>query len=200
MTKVQLLFFTCLALAAWTLHADPTNSPAPPTATRPATWAVKLDWPHLSNLYQVSTNLYRGARPTPEGIAELKARGIKTIIDLRESQSDHPTAVGTDLKVERIPMVPWSVNDGEVARFLKIVADTNNLPVFVHCERGADRTGMMCAMYRVAVCGWTKDEAIKEMTEGGFHFSQLWQNIIRYVHGANVEKLKHAASIEETKQ
>lgn len=193
-----LLLFTHVAFTALSLHAGPTNSAAPSSAaaTRPANWAVKLDWPHLSNLYQVSSNLYRGAQPTADGIAELKARGMKTIIDLRNSHSDPKNGASAGLKLDRVPMVPWTVNDGEVVRFLRIVADTNNLPVFVHCERGADRTGMMCAMYRIAMCGWTKDEAIKEMTEGGYHFSEAWQNIIRYVRGADIEKLKRAAGID----
>jgi protein tyrosine/serine phosphatase len=82
-----------------------------------------------------------------------------------------------------------------VVTFLKIVADTNNLPVFVHCQRGADRTGMICAMYRVAVCGWTKEAAIQEMKEGGFAFNPGWENLVNYIEHADVEALKKRARL-----
>ena len=48
-------------------------------------------------------------------------------------------------------MKPWHAEDEDVVAFLKIASNTNNLPVFVHCQRGADRTGMMCAMYRIVL-------------------------------------------------
>ena len=50
---------------------------------RPANWAMPLKEPGLSNFYEVTTNLYRGAQPTVLGMKELKALGIKTILNLR---------------------------------------------------------------------------------------------------------------------
>jgi hypothetical protein len=54
----------------------------------------------------------------------------------------------------------------------------------------------MCAVYRIVVQGWPKDEAIKEMTEGGFGFFEGWQNLIDYIRNLNVEKIKQQAGIE----
>jgi protein tyrosine/serine phosphatase len=164
-------------------------------ASRPATWAVKLNRPGLPNFFRITTNLYRGAQPTAQGMAGLKAMGIKTILNLRTFHSDKAKISGTGLKPERVKMEPWHASDDEVVRFLKFMADTNNLPVFVHCERGADRTGTMCAMYRVVCCGWTKKEAIRELKEGGFGFNPLWQNLVRYIEHADIEKLKRRAGL-----
>ena len=86
--------------------------------------------------------------------------------------------------------------DNDVVHFLKIVTDPKRTPVFVHCQHRADRTGMMCAIYRIAVCGWTKDEAIREMT-GGFGFHSVWQNIVHYVRELDVEKIKRG--VEKSK-
>jgi protein tyrosine phosphatase (PTP) superfamily phosphohydrolase (DUF442 family) len=166
-----------------------------PSIARPAHWAVKLDVLGVPNFYRVTTNLYRGAQPTAEGMARLKAMGIRTIVNLRAFHSDVRKLAGSDLKGERLRTEPWHGEVEDVVRFLKIVANTNNLPAFVHCERGADRTGVMCAMYRVAVCGWRKDEAIREMTRGGFGFSPAWQNLIRFVRRADMEELKRRAGI-----
>jgi protein tyrosine/serine phosphatase len=92
-------------------------------------------------------------------------------------------------------MKPWHSEEDDVVAFLKIAADTNHYPIFVHCMRGADRTGLVCAMYRVVFDGWTKPEAIREMKEGGFDYDQRWKNIVKYIERADVEELKRKAGI-----
>ncbi len=203
--RPQFSLLTCGLLAA-ALHGLPSLTASGQTAAltnatgRPATWAVKLTGTNLSNFYRVTTNLYRGAQPSARGMAELKALGIKTVVNLRSFHSDRDEALGTGLKLGRLHMEPWHADDEDVVAFLKLVTNTNNLPVYVHCQRGADRTGMLCAMYRVVVCGWTRDEAIREMQDGGFHFNPTWRNLVRYVERADVEKLKQRAGIATSLQ
>jgi protein tyrosine/serine phosphatase len=50
----------------------------------------------------------------------------------------------------------------QVLQFLKFVTDANNLPADVHCHAGQGRTGTFVATYRIAVQGWTPDDAIAE--------------------------------------
>src|SRR5262245_19952894 len=52
----------------------------------PGVWPRRING--LDNFAQVSTHLYRGAQPTTAGYAELKRRGIRTIIDLRDQHGD----------------------------------------------------------------------------------------------------------------
>jgi len=165
--------------------------------TRPANWATKLDRKGLSNFYEVSTNLYRGAQPSAQGMKELKGMGIRTVVDLRSFHSDNSLVARGDLKLARLRMEPWHASDKDVVQFLKIVTDTNNLPVFVHCQRGADRTGMLCAVYRVVVCGWTKDAAIQEMKQGGFAFNPTWRNLVNYIQRLDVDALKKRAGLAD---
>jgi protein tyrosine/serine phosphatase len=165
--------------------------------TRPANWASPLNEPGLSNFYKVTTNLYRGAQPSAQGMKELKSMGVKTVLNLRSFHSDQHLVSSGDMKLARLHMKPWHAEDEDVVAFLKIASNTNNLPLFVHCQRGADRTGMICAMYRVVICGWTKEDAIKEMKEGGFHFNPGWENLVDYVNKADVEGLKKRAGIVE---
>ena len=166
-------------------------------AGRPPEWAIRRTKPGLPNLHQVTTNLYRGAQPMAAGMAELKAMGVKTIIDLRayHSDKDELGKAGSDLKPKRLQMNAWHAEDEDVIRFLKTVNDTNNLPAFVHCQHGADRTGVMCAMYRITTCGWTRQEAIDEMTQGGFGFHPMWKNLVTYLKRVDVEKIKREAGI-----
>ncbi len=155
-------------------------------------WADPMDAAGLPNLHKVSDELYRGAEPTPEGVRQLEKLGIKTIVDLRSSGTPDDVR-GTGMTYVRIPSTAWQPEDKDVVQFLQTVMDKEHTPVFVHCRRGADRTGMMTAIYRVAVQGWTKDQAIAEMTQGGFGFYSGWQNLVRYIRDLNIEQLKQSA-------
>jgi len=183
----HLLVLVCLALAGSSHAEDTTN--------RPPNWAQPLAVAGLQNFYQLTTNFYRGAQPTPEGMKHLEAMGIKTVISLRYLHSDKDVVVGTRLKSVRLKMEPWHSDEDEVVLFLQAATDTNNLPVFVHCERGSDRTGTMCAMYRIVVCGWTKEQALAEMKHGGFGFNPLWQNLVHFVETADIPKIKRRAGL-----
>ena len=164
-------------------------------AIRPANWARPRETPGIKNFHQVTTNLYRGAQPTFEGMKQLKALGIRTVINLRAFHSDRDEVAGTGLKSVRFETKPWHAEEEDVVGFLKAATDTNNLPVFVHCQRGADRTGLMCAMYRVAVCGWTKPEAIDEMKNGGFDFNPAWHNLVSFIEKADIAGIKRRAGL-----
>lgn len=155
-------------------------------------WAQPIELPGLPNLHKVSDDLYRGAEPTPEGVQQLKKLGVKTVIDLRSSGSPDDLS-GTGMTYVRIRSTAWQPDEKTVVQFLQIVTDAGRTPVFVHCRRGADRTGLMCAVYRIAVQGWTKEQAIDEMTHGGFGFYSGWQNLVRYVHDLDIERLKQSA-------
>jgi len=159
-------------------------------------WAQRLELPGVPNLHKVSDVLYRGAQPTAEGMQQLEKLGIKTVVSLRSFHSDRGEIEGTALAYEHIFMKTWHPEDEEVIRFLQIVTDPNRTPVFVHCQRGADRTGTMCAIYRVAVQGWSKNEAIGEMTKGGFGFYEGWQNLIKYILNLDIERIKHKAAAQ----
>jgi protein tyrosine/serine phosphatase len=158
-------------------------------------WAQRLEVPGVVNLHKVSEELYRGAQPTKEGMLQLKELGIKTIVNLRSFHSDRGEIGDTGLSYEHIYMKTWHAEDEEVVRFLKIVTDGDRTPAFVHCQRGADRTGTMCAIYRVAVQGWSKDEAIEEMTKGGFGFYSGWKNLINHIRELDIEKVKSKAGL-----
>lgn len=166
-------------------------------ASRPATWATKLDRPGLPNLHKVSDKLYRGAQPTAEGIKELEKMGVKTIVCLRTGKIDQELVAGSNLALEEIPMNAWDVKEDHVVRFLKVVTDKERQPVFVHCQHGADRTGTMCAAYRVVIDGWTKRQAIDEMTKGGFNFHSIWVNLPKFIENMNVEAIKEKAEIKD---
>jgi protein tyrosine/serine phosphatase len=166
------------------------TSNAPPPAARPAAWAAPLNIPALPNAFQVSPTLYRGAQPEAAGMRELQRLGVKTVINLRAFHSDRDEIGTNNLALENIPMKTWHPEKEQVVRFLALVTDTNRAPLFVHCQHGADRTGLMCAIYRVTVCGWTKPAAVAEMTGGGFGFHPVWTNLVVFFNGLDLDAIR----------
>ena len=171
-----------------------------PATPRPELWAqpVKLDG--VPNLHKVSDNLYRSAQPTAQGMKNLKRMGIETVVNLRSFHSDRDEIGNTGLGYEHIYMKAWHPERKEIVRFLQIVTNPKRTPVLVHCLHGADRTGTMCAFYRIAVQGWTKEEAIREMTEGGFNFHVVFDNLPEWIRELDVESIKKDAGIKVSKE
>jgi len=165
-------------------------------ANRPETWAQPLKLEGVPNLYRVSDDLYRGDQPSLQGMRNLKQLGLKTIINLRSFHSDRQELGETGLTYEHIFMKPWHPEEKEVVRFLKIVTDPRRTPVLVHCQHGADRTGAMVAVYRIAVQGWSKAEAIREMTQGGYGFHRVWGNLPNWIRKLNIDRIKRQAGIK----
>jgi protein tyrosine phosphatase (PTP) superfamily phosphohydrolase (DUF442 family) len=164
---------------------------------RPKEWAQPIELKGVPNLHKVSDSLYRSAQPTTTGMKNLKKLGIKTVVNLRAMHSDKDEIGDVDLASEAIPMNTWHIEEEDAVKFLKIVTDPKRAPVLVHCQHGADRTGTMCAIYRIAVQGWTKDEAVREMTEGGFGFHPVWKNLAPWIEKIDVAKLRQEAGLPE---
>ena len=173
--------------------------PDGPTATaeRPEKWAQPLELPGCPNLHKVSDDLYRGAQPTAEGMKQLKELGVRTIVNLRSFHSDRDEMGDLQFNYEHISMKAWHAEDEDIVRFLKIVSDEGNAPVFVHCEHGADRTGTMCAVYRIAVQGWSREDALEEMRDGGYGFHGVWRNLVRYIHKLDIAEMKRRAGLDD---
>ena len=53
----------------------------------------------------------------------------------------------------------------------------------------------MCALYRVTVQGWSKEDALKEMMQGGFGFHGIWGNLIQWINGLDIEGIKKKTGI-----
>ena len=135
----------------------------------------------VRNYHEVDEQLRRGAQPTADGVVKLSSLGIVTIINLR-SRSSAPEAFDAEkatadvrmVHYETIPLSNWfAPREGDVERILQIINDPARQPIFVHCQRGADRTGTIVAIYRIMHDCKTADEAIREARQHGmgwWHF------------------------------
>lgn len=200
MPRVYRFLMLAMLLLAVCLPGFAVEQPAAetaPSAARPAAWAEPIEMTGVPNLHKVSDALYRSAQPTAEGMRNLKELGVKTIINLRSFHSDRGEIGETGLGYEHIYMKAWHPEEKEVVRFLQLVTDPDRTPVLVHCMHGADRTGVLSAVYRVAVEGWTKDEALRELTEGGFGFHRFWKSLPEWFENLDIDAMKRRAGLVE---
>jgi protein tyrosine/serine phosphatase len=138
------------------------------------------------NFAEVAPGVYRGAQPDSAGFCALKEMGVRTVVNLRSTHDDE-AAAAAGLDVVAIPMPSFPKIDAptedEVRTFLDVATDPARLPVFVHCAHGKDRTGTMCALYRIEVEGWTPERAVAEMHEFGYHdwiYGELEEFVLAY--------------------
>jgi protein tyrosine/serine phosphatase len=131
---------------------------------------------NLPNFRKVNDQVYRGGQPNDDGFKELLNLGIKTIIDLRQigehSQAEEEKLVnGLGMRFVSVPMKGMSTpQDEQVAEVLSLLTNSSAGPVFVHCKRGADRTGAVIAAYRIAHDRWENSKALSEAKADGMSF------------------------------
>ena len=119
------------------------------------------------NFGQVGPALYRGAEPDAACLDHLAKLGVKTLVNLRDDDEDvareREWAKARGMRVENVPMSGFRKPDeARVLRALEVIGETGNQPVFVHCKRGRDRTGVVVAAWRMARENWTLENAYEE--------------------------------------
>jgi tyrosine-protein phosphatase SIW14 len=126
---------------------------------------------HIENFGRISETYYRGAQPNERGFADLAKLGVKTVIDLTANgRTDEQTMVEhAGMNFYRIPLTTSDrPSDAAIGRFLKLVNDPTMQPVYVHCQGGRHRTGVMTAVYRMTHDNWTANRAYAEMKQYRF--------------------------------
>ncbi|HEX3746214.1 MAG TPA: tyrosine-protein phosphatase [Bryobacteraceae bacterium] len=121
----------------------------------------------LNNFQEVSDTLCRGAQPSASGFRELAQLGVHTVLDLRggEGRSSHEAEIVRSLGMQyvNVPLDGYQAPTAEqVSKIFTILNAQGSGKVFVHCRRGADRTGTVLAMYRIQHDHWTNEKALSE--------------------------------------
>lgn len=179
-----------LALAVITLLlASATDAGA---TERPATWAQPVDTSF--NLYRLSPTLYRSALPEARNLPLLEELGMRTVLSLIKTD-DKTWTNGAPLRTLSVPTHADRVDDADVIRVLNLLQSAQQQgPVLLHCKHGRDRTGLFAAMYRTVIQGWSREDALREMVEGGFGNQDDMNDAIRYVRNADIEAIRQAMS------
>jgi protein tyrosine/serine phosphatase len=162
---------------------------------RKSEWAAPVE--QSTNLFRITPVLYRSAQFSQKDVALVKSLGIQTVVSLRNFHDDDGLLRGSGVKIKRVGINTWAVGDKHVIAALKAIKTAEkDGPVLLHCLHGADRTGLVSAMYRILYQGWTKDQALQELTDGGYGYHSMWKNIPTYLRAVDVEKIRTA--VEKT--
>ncbi|MBI2221927.1 MAG: protein tyrosine phosphatase family protein [Acidobacteria bacterium] len=128
----------------------------------------------IPRFHRVDGRLYRGAQPDAEGFRYLRDLGVRTVVNLRD---DDEARTGAEQRiVESLGMryIHLPVRDGNfftrsrtipgetIRSFFAVVDGAQDGPVFLHCRRGADRTGALVGFYRIARHRWDNARAYAE--------------------------------------
>ena len=141
--------------------------------------------PGIKNFDQVDAHVYRGAQPTSEGFQYLAKIGVKTVVDLREtggrSKVEERMVSNAGMRYVSVPMSGLRPpTDMEMHKILGMLEDGASGPVFVHCRRGADRTGAVIAAYHIDHDNWDNVRALQDAMAHSMSFFQVpRQNFIR---------------------
>ncbi len=163
---------------------------------RPFEWARRVDpWVHgVPNLFQVTADLYRAAQPNSDGFRALEGLGVRSVLSLRQTLDDGALARPSGLVLCRVPIKSRFVAEKNGSRVVlamrALLSALQSGPVLVHCHHGADRTGLICALWRILYQGWSRQSAIDELIEGGYGFHPIWFNIPRYLREVNLIDLR----------
>ena len=126
----------------------------------------------------VNDRVSRGGQPSGEGFRNLAASGVRTVVDLQEkgerSKDEKHLVEALGMKYINVPMKGMKTpEEKQISRVLKALQNEKAGPVFIHCKRGADRTGVAIACYRMEHDGWSNREALQEARNRGMYWYQL---------------------------
>lgn len=145
-------------------------------------WSQAEKIPGLPNFGRVTDHLYRGGEPTSDGLKSLHTMGVGIVVDFRNEATEEASE---KRQVESLGMksvdIPWNANhdpsSAQIVEFLDLVRTNPDTKIFVHCRRGADRTGTMIAAYRIAVEHQSVADAVSEMRR--YHYDWLFRSQLK---------------------
>ena len=178
----------CYVLVFLMLTGHAWAGPAP--RTRPVEWSVPVIQSSLDNGFRVSADLFRCEQPAVRDVPDLKALGVRTLLNLRDHHKDSPDFAKAGFRLLAEPMNASDVTVDQLAAALRQFRDAPK-PVLVHCWHGSDRTGVFVAAYRVVFENWTREAALDEFRHGGFGFHEKWfPNLVKLLETLDVEALR----------
>lgn len=142
---------------------------------------------HWHNFAKVAPGLYRSNQPDHARLADYAARGITTIVNLRGPSENPPyrlevaSCKALGLRLIDLPLnARRSPTKAELLAVLDVL-EALEAPTLLHCKSGADRTGLVAAIYLSHVLGRPFSEARKMLSIRFVHLNVTKTGILDYV-------------------
>jgi len=158
--------------------------------------------PELYRFSYVDTHLLRGGQPSIAQLSDLKALGVTTIISLRKENAgitaaERAEAQRLGLKFLHFPFYGiFGASRDFLERILQEMRDPANGMVYIHCQRGRDRSSLLVALHLVYDHAWEPELAWRQaVLEYGYRAS-FWYRRMR----ADFEKMVAAYKNRSTRE
>lgn len=144
-------------------------------------WALHIQI--SDNLHVVHEGeLYRSAQLSPKNLENaIRQHGIETVINLRGTNLDEKwyrdeVSVTGKLNVRHIDfkLSASKVPTAKTIARLNEILEHAPRPILIHCQGGADRSGLVAALYQHGIAGRPVEEAEDQLSFYYGHFPWLW--------------------------
>jgi protein tyrosine phosphatase (PTP) superfamily phosphohydrolase (DUF442 family) len=128
------------------------------------------------NFHWISSEMARANQPSPKRIREYAALGFKTIINLRgESDAGHYLLEREACAAAGIKLITFQVRSRDMPSKEQVIGaerlfDEIAYPAIMHCKSGADRAGLMSALYVMLRQKKSAQEALAQLSRKYGHF------------------------------
>lgn len=122
------------------------------------------------NKHKIGEGFWRSAQPTPGQIAQFAKDGIRTIINLRGGREfgswplEREACEQHGITLLEVTARSREAPTADVVREFSKVFETAQAPILVHCKAGADRAGLVAALYLLLKEGRSVDEALEQLS------------------------------------
>ena len=149
-----------------------------------------------NNFHQVGNEVYRANQPSPSHLKSYKDKGIKAVLNLRgfTQQSyalfEEDSCKNLGLDLISVPLSGSSAPQPE--KLLEIIDIMEKIPkpFVLHCKSGADRAGLVSAMYLIVQKKLSVTEAKKQLSFKYLHLDFTKTGILDYIFDVFSERLK----------
>ena len=137
------------------------------------------------SLHKISENTYRSNQPFPwQILADKNKRGVKTIINLRGIRNcssfflEKETCERHNIKLINFPVTSRAAPKVETILAAKKLFNEIEYPIIMHCKSGADRAGLMSALYLILHKNISVIEAKKQLSFKYLHIKYAKTGIL----------------------
>ncbi|MGY3437995.1 MULTISPECIES: tyrosine-protein phosphatase [unclassified Marinovum] len=140
-----------------------------------------------TNFFEIAPGVYRSNHPSPRRLARYKALGIKTVVTLRgeekfahfKFEKEACEALGLEFRVTKL----WARNATKRERLISVLDTFRDIekPFVFHCKSGADRAGVVAAMYLMVFEGVPVEEARAQLGMKYLHMKWTKTGVQDYI-------------------
>ena len=137
------------------------------------------------NFFKIDDNIYRCNMPTPQRIRKYKnVLGIKTIINCRGTKRDGGWLLENEacekygIELINLKARSRAAPDKELIMKANLVFKKIKYPALIHCKSGADRAGIVSALYKILYCKESPKNAKKQLSLKFLHIKHAKTGIL----------------------